>query len=339
MVLIEAFAAGTPAIASPSPATATSSPMASTASSSRPATRSALAEELQRAPTSPSGWRRWARRHGRAPSATPGPASPTRSPRSTSARSSRARARRGARARRALGRNPPGRRRPAGARRGGSPRSIPRPRRRPGRKRRVARRIGLAVAGAFSGIGLTALAAQKIGVDKVVESIVRSDLTWVLVACALMALSLFFRAGLLVRDRARRSARPAGAPPRRHLGDDDRRPDVGDPAGAPRRAGACDVARPPRRADAGDLPGAARDPGLADRCSTSSPSPCWAGSSSPAPISSTPAPRSSSSSASCRWRCSSWSCSRRPLMRRNGNGRLRPHRRHLHRRCCRSGRG
>ncbi len=44
------------------------------------------------------------------------------------------------------------------------------------------------------GVGLTALAAQKIGVDNVVESIVRSDLSWVLVACALMALSLFFRA-------------------------------------------------------------------------------------------------------------------------------------------------
>jgi len=61
------------------------------------------------------------------------------------------------------------------------------------RKRRVARRIGLAAAGAI-GVGLTALAAQKIGVDNVVESIVRSDLSWVLVACALMALSLFFRA-------------------------------------------------------------------------------------------------------------------------------------------------
>ncbi|MGN6202628.1 MAG: lysylphosphatidylglycerol synthase transmembrane domain-containing protein, partial [Solirubrobacterales bacterium] len=33
-----------------------------------------------------------------------------------------------------------------------------------------------------------------IGVDNVVESIVRSDLTWVLIACALMATSLFFRA-------------------------------------------------------------------------------------------------------------------------------------------------
>jgi phosphatidylinositol alpha-mannosyltransferase len=61
------------------------------------------------------------------------------------------------------------------------------------RRRRVARRIGLAAAGMI-GVGLTAIAAQKIGVDKVVESIVRSDLTWVLVACGLMALSLFFRA-------------------------------------------------------------------------------------------------------------------------------------------------
>jgi phosphatidylinositol alpha-mannosyltransferase len=64
----------------------------------------------------------------------------------------------------------------------------------PGKRGRlVARRLGLAVAGAL-GVGLTVLAAQKIGVDKVVESIVRSNLTWVLVACALMASSLFFRA-------------------------------------------------------------------------------------------------------------------------------------------------
>ena len=62
-----------------------------------------------------------------------------------------------------------------------------------GRKRRIARRAGLGVAGAL-GVGLTALAAQKIGVDKVIASIVRSDLSWVVVACALMALSLFFRA-------------------------------------------------------------------------------------------------------------------------------------------------
>ncbi|MGC1166183.1 MAG: glycosyltransferase [Solirubrobacterales bacterium] len=61
------------------------------------------------------------------------------------------------------------------------------------RGRAVARRVGLVVAGGL-GIGLTVLAAQKIGVDNVVESIVRSNLTWVLIACALMASSLFFRA-------------------------------------------------------------------------------------------------------------------------------------------------
>ncbi len=59
--------------------------------------------------------------------------------------------------------------------------------------RQVARRVGLAVAGVL-GLGLTALAAQKIGVDNVVASIVRSNLTWVLIACGLMAVSLFFRA-------------------------------------------------------------------------------------------------------------------------------------------------
>jgi phosphatidylinositol alpha-mannosyltransferase len=59
--------------------------------------------------------------------------------------------------------------------------------------RRVARRLALGVAGAL-GVGLTALAAQKIGVDNVVKSIVRSNFTWVLVAVALMAASLFFRA-------------------------------------------------------------------------------------------------------------------------------------------------
>jgi phosphatidylinositol alpha-mannosyltransferase len=63
-----------------------------------------------------------------------------------------------------------------------------------GKKGRVvARRIGLAVAG-IMGVGLTVLAAKKIGVHNVVDSIVRSNLTWVLVACALMATSLFFRA-------------------------------------------------------------------------------------------------------------------------------------------------
>ena len=62
-----------------------------------------------------------------------------------------------------------------------------------GTGRRMARRAGLIVAGIL-GAGLTALAAQRVGIDNVVTSIVRSDITWVLVACALMSLSLFFRA-------------------------------------------------------------------------------------------------------------------------------------------------
>ncbi len=59
--------------------------------------------------------------------------------------------------------------------------------------RRAARRIGLGVA-AVLGLGLTALAANKIGVSNVVESIVRSDFGWVTIAFALMSLSMFMRA-------------------------------------------------------------------------------------------------------------------------------------------------
>jgi phosphatidyl-myo-inositol alpha-mannosyltransferase len=58
---------------------------------------------------------------------------------------------------------------------------------------RIARRAGLALAGAI-GLGLTAIAAQRIGLDSVAHSIVRSDATWVLVATALMMASLFLRA-------------------------------------------------------------------------------------------------------------------------------------------------
>jgi len=59
--------------------------------------------------------------------------------------------------------------------------------------RRAVRRIALGVTGLL-GVGLTLLAARRIGVDNVAESIVRSDLTWVLIACALMVASLFARA-------------------------------------------------------------------------------------------------------------------------------------------------
>ena len=69
---------------------------------------------------------------------------------------------------------------------------------------------------------------------------------------------------VLVLDRPRRPARPPDPPPRRHLGDDDRRADVGDLAGPPRRARQGAGPRPPHRPHAGDLPGPARHPGLAD---------------------------------------------------------------------------
>ena len=62
------------------------------------------------------------------------------------------------------------------------------------RGRRVARRLGLGIAGVL-GVGLTFLAARKIGVDEVANSVIGSDLTWVLVACALMVAAMFARAG------------------------------------------------------------------------------------------------------------------------------------------------
>ncbi len=61
-------------------------------------------------------------------------------------------------------------------------------------KGRTARRIGVAVTGAI-GLGLTAIAANRIGLDSVVRNIVRSDASWVFVATALMVTSLFLRAG------------------------------------------------------------------------------------------------------------------------------------------------
>ncbi len=58
---------------------------------------------------------------------------------------------------------------------------------------RVARRAALGLAGVL-GAALTFIAAKRIGVDTVVANIVRSDLTWVLIATALMFASLFLRA-------------------------------------------------------------------------------------------------------------------------------------------------
>ena len=57
----------------------------------------------------------------------------------------------------------------------------------------LARKLALGVAGIL-GIGLTALAANKIGLQNVVASIVRSDLSLVFMALGLMMLAMMFRA-------------------------------------------------------------------------------------------------------------------------------------------------
>jgi phosphatidyl-myo-inositol alpha-mannosyltransferase len=76
---------------------------------------------------------------------------------------------------------------------------------------RTARRVALGVAAAL-GVGLTALAANRIGLRPVVESIVRSEASWVLFATALMMGAMLLRAvswfgiarAALPRNRLRR---------------------------------------------------------------------------------------------------------------------------------------
>jgi phosphatidylinositol alpha-mannosyltransferase len=61
------------------------------------------------------------------------------------------------------------------------------------RGKRVARKAGVAVA-SILGLGLTALAARRIGIDQVASSIIDSDVKWVLIACVLMVAAMFARA-------------------------------------------------------------------------------------------------------------------------------------------------
>ncbi len=63
-----------------------------------------------------------------------------------------------------------------------------------GKRAKLARRAGLGVA-ALVGAALTWVAANRIGLDNVVESVVRSDFSWILAATGLMVASLFLRAG------------------------------------------------------------------------------------------------------------------------------------------------
>jgi len=72
------------------------------------------------------------------------------------------------------------------------PRLDPEPAQAMGRHR-LKRRIALGVAGVL-GLGLTAIAANRIGVDRVVTNVVHSDATWVLAAVSLMMISMIMRA-------------------------------------------------------------------------------------------------------------------------------------------------
>ena len=267
MVLTEAFAAGTPGDRlARSPATPTSSPTASTASWSRPPTRSALAEELQRLHHEPArrerdgqaaarerrALRLAARRRARSRASTSGrsrcPSPPTRPERGSRAASASL---------------PPT----------GSPRvpaaapalaSIPSPPRRiaPPARRAAASALGVAgVAGRRADRPRRAAGSASTTSSRA-SSARTSPGSWS--RLALMCVSMFFRAGVLDLDRPLGAAGRAAAPPRLHLGDDDRRADVGDAAGPPRRARPRDGPRPPDRPHARDVPGPARDAGLAD---------------------------------------------------------------------------
>ena len=61
------------------------------------------------------------------------------------------------------------------------------------RSKRLARKAGVVVA-SILGLGLTALAARRIGVDQVASNIIDSDVKWVLIAFALMVAAMFARA-------------------------------------------------------------------------------------------------------------------------------------------------
>jgi len=60
------------------------------------------------------------------------------------------------------------------------------------RVRRAARRAGIVVAGALA-VGLSAIALHQVGVDRVATSLLNSSPVWVLAAIAVMALAMFMR--------------------------------------------------------------------------------------------------------------------------------------------------
>ena len=132
------------------------------------------------------------------------------------------------------------------------------------RRARTARRV-LVAAGAVAGVGLDGPRARPhSGIESIGRSLLAATPVWVLVAFALMCASMLLRAEAW--HAILRAALPghARAPPRHRARNDDRRADVGDAAGATRRA----LARADRgaaaRPHARSLPGRARHARLPD---------------------------------------------------------------------------
>ena len=274
MVLTEAFAAGTPVLASNIAGYADVVTDGHDGVLVPPADPQRLAEALQRLqPRARPARPRWRAPRASRRSATRGRGSRRRSRASTSAPSRVPEpARRRERAARRVGLVPPTVGRPCRAQR--LPSLDPEPPR--ARERhRTARRVGARRRGDRR-TRLTFIAARRIGVDQVVASIVRSDISWVLIATGLMMASMFLRASawFSIAKAALPAQSPAAA--RRRLGDDGRGPDVGDAARAPRRARPSDGPRSAHGPDARDAARCCSGPWSPSRSSTSSRSCCSA---------------------------------------------------------------
>ena len=127
----------------------------------------------------------------------------------------------------------------------------------------VARRAALLLV-ALAALAGAVVALDRIGVDAIAASLLTATPTWVLAALGVMATSMVLRAlawhailaAALPHGRVRRT--------RRLPGHDDRRAHVGDAAGPPRRAVARAHRRPPARARRASCSRRARHDGLAD---------------------------------------------------------------------------
>ena len=133
----------------------------------------------------------------------------------------------------------------------------------PARVGRAARRLGLALS-ALIGVLLACLALQHVDVDASSRRSCDSSPSWVLVALGAVLSFDGAARGLLARHREGGAARP---PCQRRVilsGTVDRRTDVGDASGPPRRAVACADRRAPARPHARNAAGRGRHAGLAD---------------------------------------------------------------------------